>query len=131
MSGRKLLLDSNIVIYIAQKKLLPEDFILAEDEVFLSDISFMETLGYGFTDLIEKQETEKLLSVLFRLPIDEAVIQEVISLRQAKRIKLPDAIIAATGLVHHCIVVTRNVSDFSALPGLIVLNPFDPLPVKK
>jgi len=39
--------------------------------------------------------------------------------------------IAATALVHHCELVTRNISDFSALPGLVLLNPFDHLPVKK
>jgi predicted nucleic acid-binding protein len=44
MSGRKLLLDSNIVIYIAKKALSPEVFIKADDALYLSDVSFMETL---------------------------------------------------------------------------------------
>lgn len=72
MSGRKLLLDSNIVIYI-----------------------------------------------------DEKVILKVISIRQTRKMKLPDAIIAATALIHDCMVITRNISDFSGLPGLVVLNPLD------
>ncbi|MBK6996019.1 MAG: PIN domain-containing protein [Lewinellaceae bacterium] len=70
-------------------------------------------------------ETEKLLSVLFRFSIEEQVVQKVIEIRQSRRMKLPDAIIAASALVHDCIVVTRNTSDFSGLPGLAVLNPFD------
>ncbi|MCY7327098.1 MAG: type II toxin-antitoxin system VapC family toxin [Saprospiraceae bacterium] len=124
MSGRKLLLDSNIVIYIAQRKLSPTAFVQAGDALFLSDISYMETLGYPFTDAAEKQETETFLSILYRLPVDEVVIQKVIELRQLRRIKLPDAIIAATGLVHDCTVVTRNVSDFVPISGLKVLNPW-------
>jgi len=37
--------------------------------------------------------------------------------------KLPDAIIAATGIVHNCIVVTRNIADFSGVAALNTLNP--------
>ncbi|MBP6810243.1 MAG: type II toxin-antitoxin system VapC family toxin [Saprospiraceae bacterium] len=125
MSGRKLLFDSNVIIYIAKKELAPEAFILPEDVLFLSDVSYMETLGYAFADENEKLETEKLLSVLFRFSIEEQVVQKVIEIRQSRRMKLPDAIIAASALVHDCIVVTRNTSDFSGLPGLAVLNPFD------
>lgn len=50
MSGRKLLFDSNVIIYIAKKELAPEAFILPEDVLFLSDVSYMETLGYAFAD---------------------------------------------------------------------------------
>lgn len=125
MSGRKLLLDSNIVIYIAKKALSPEVFIKADDALYLSDVSFMETLGYAFSDENEKEAIETLLSVLFRLPIDEEVVQKVISIRQTRRIKLPDAIIAATALIHDCMLITRNISDFSGLPGLVFLDPLD------
>ncbi len=124
MSGRKLLLDSNIIIYIAKKELIPEDFIQPDDLLFVSDISFMETLGYPFKDLTEKKETEELLSIMYRLAIDELVVQKVIEIRQERKIKLPDAIIAATGLIHECIMVTRNTSDFSGLIGLSVQNPW-------
>ena len=44
MSGRKLLLDSNIVIYIAKKQLALETFLEQDDLLFLSDISFMEVV---------------------------------------------------------------------------------------
>ena len=125
MNGRRLLLDSNIVIYIAQQKLSPTVFLKSDDTLFLSDISYMETLGYSFADHTEKRETEAFLSILYRLSIDESVVQKVIELRQARRIKLPDAIIAATGLVHGCIVVTRNVTDFVNVVGLAVLCSVD------
>ncbi len=38
---------------------------------------------------------------------------------------LADALIAATALVHHLVVVTRNVRDFAGL-GVETLNPFEP-----
>ena len=46
------------------------------------------------------------------------------------RLRVPDPAhaldkqIAATALVHDLTVVTRNVSDFAAVPGLRLLNPF-------
>jgi hypothetical protein len=39
--------------------------------------------------------------------------------------KLGDAIIAATALEYGVPVVTRNATDFSQIPGLEVINPFD------
>ena len=56
------------------------------------------------------------------LSLDELVTQQTISLRQQHRVKLPDAIIAATALAHGLTLLTRNVSDFKAT-GLIVLDP--------
>lgn len=38
---------------------------------------------------------------------------------------LTDALIAATAINHHLVVVTRNVRDFAAL-GIETLNPFEP-----
>jgi predicted nucleic acid-binding protein len=37
---------------------------------------------------------------------------------------LIDALIAATALTHHLLVVTRNVRDFASL-GVETLNPFE------
>jgi predicted nucleic acid-binding protein len=57
------------------------------------------------------------------LPISEAVIQQTIAIRQQKKIKLGDAIIAATALVYNYKIVTRNVSDFNGISGLVVIDP--------
>jgi predicted nucleic acid-binding protein len=44
----------------------------------------------------------------------------------AKRDLAPETfVLSATALLYDCILVTRNVADFSGLPGLTVLNPFD------
>lgn len=123
MSGRRLLLDSNIIIYVAKKQLDPAGFIQPEDELFISDISYMETLGYPFSDENEKQETTNLLNILFRFSIEESIVQKVVEIKQQRRIKLPDAIIAATAIIHNCAIVTRNVSDFQNFAGLVVINP--------
>jgi hypothetical protein len=50
-------------------------------------------------------------------------VQRVINIRQEKRIKLPDAIIAATAIEYSSILVTRNTKDFNSL-NLETFSPF-------
>ena len=63
------------------------------------------------------------------LPLDEPTIEQTIRLRQQHRVKLPDAIIAATALAHGLPLLTRNVSDFKALAGLGVHNLHEAVPM--
>lgn len=72
------------------------------------------------------QPIEELIAATLILPLDEPVIQQTIALRQQRRIKLPDAIIAATALAHSLPLLTRNVSDFQRLAGLVIIDPHDP-----
>jgi predicted nucleic acid-binding protein len=51
-------------------------------------------------------------------------IEQAIQLRQQKRMKLGDAIIAATAVAYNIPRVIRNVDDFKHIPGLDLRNPF-------
>jgi predicted nucleic acid-binding protein len=57
------------------------------------------------------------------VPISNAVVEQTILIRKAVRIKMPDALIAASALVTQAIVVTRNTSDFERVAGLTALHP--------
>src|SRR5690606_13008156 len=59
------------------------------------------------------------------LGLDTRVVEEALALCKANRIKLPDAIIAATSAVYKLKLVTRNISDFEKLPGIKLVNPHD------
>lgn len=88
---------------------------------FISVITRIELLG-------AKSNVEDIIlindfisdSVLFLL--DENIIQETISLRKTNKIKLPDAIIAATALVNNLQLITHNIKDFKNVPRLVVIN---------
>ncbi|MBF0135398.1 MAG: hypothetical protein H7833_01260 [Magnetococcus sp. DMHC-1] len=55
----------------------------------------------------------------------EPVLERTIILKQQyRRLKVPDAIIAATALELSLPLITRNVSDFSAIASLRVIDPF-------
>ena len=64
---------------------------------------------------------QNFLGTFVNLPIDEQVSQLAVTLRKKHKIKLPDAIVWATALVHKRILVTRNTKDFSKdEPGIRV-----------
>ncbi len=46
-------------------------------------------------------------------------------LRKAHKIKLPDAIIAATAMAYNLTLLTRNTADFKTIESLLVLNPWE------
>ena len=56
--------------------------------------------------------------------VEDAVADAAILLRQARRMKLGDALIAVTALLHELPLVTRNVDDFKHIAGLQIINPF-------
>ena len=66
---------------------------------------------------------EELVDALQILPLDAEVVKRCIALRKRHKIKLPDAIVAATALAHGLSLVSRNESDFKKIPDLKLINP--------
>lgn len=119
--------DSNILIYHLNDALPPavraqvDDWI--REDVSISVITRIEVLGYRHT-ADSLLQAARLLATLDEVPLDEALVQQTITLRQRHRIRLPDAVIAATALHLGFPLVTRNERDFQAIPGLTLVNPF-------
>jgi len=57
--------------------------------------------------------------------LDDHVIENTISICKSNRIKLPDAIIAATAIIYDLVLLTRNVSGFKNIKSLQVVNPWE------
>jgi len=123
-----MLLDSNILIYTANQSAPEIEAMATSADSAVASVTQIEI--YGFTGL--KPEEEAALNILFRRltvhPLDAAVIERAIALRQEDRMGLADAIIAATALVHDLPLVTRNEEDFKHVTGLRVVNPFATTP---
>jgi len=109
MSGSsKVLLDSNIVIYLSQKKLSINEVFEANKEYYISLVTYMEILSYNFPSKEEEEFIQKLLSLFKIIDITKTIALEVISLKKKRKIKLPDAIIVATALVERAILYTND-----------------------
>ncbi|NOQ35411.1 MAG: PIN domain-containing protein [Methylococcaceae bacterium] len=120
-----ILLDSNILIYSCQTEFNYLKPLVLETKNYVSHISKLEVLGFPRLLEIEKQYFENVFKILNNLPINDAVIDKAIELRQQFNMKSNDGIIAATALLHDMDVYTRNVDDFKNITGLKVINPVD------
>ena len=58
------------------------------------------------------------------LSITGSIVRQTILLRKQYRMKTPDAIIAATAIVHSLTLISRNGKDFGKIAGLSLLDPF-------
>jgi predicted nucleic acid-binding protein len=52
------------------------------------------------------------------------VIIHCVNIRRNKKVKTPDAIIAATALANGFTLITNNEKDFNNIKGLKIVNPF-------
>lgn len=120
-----MLLDSNIIIYATRPEYAWLRQFIAEHEVAVSALSYVETLGYHRLTEVERRLFEEFFAVSLVLPISQPVLTQAVKLRQVRRMTLGDAIIAGTALTHDLVLVTRNVKDFQGIEGLQLLNPFE------
>jgi predicted nucleic acid-binding protein len=111
MSGTELLIDSNILIYLSKRQLNLTSFSKPGDHLSISIITYMEVLGFPFKEQKEEELVKSICDSLDVIYIDQAIAKEVVHLRKVNKIKLPDAIIAATALVNNLKLVTRNSKD--------------------
>ena len=47
-----------------------------------------------------------------------------IKIRKSKKLKIPDAIIAASAIYTDSVLVSRNTNDFKSINDLKIINPF-------
>jgi len=127
--GTQYLIDSNAVIDYLSGKLIPNGmtfmngFVNAVPKV--SVITKIEVLGYN-TSPVAYQILTDFMDDSDILELSESVAIQTIELRKQYKSRLPDAIIAATALVHGFELISRNTGDFKNIMGLTVVDPYTP-----
>lgn len=109
---------------------------VAASELYLSAISIQE-LSIGVLQVERRDPAQgRVLRIWLDehvlpafadriLPVDTAVAQRSAELHVPDPHSIRDSLIAATGLVHRMMIVTRNVSDFEST-GVRLVNPWEP-----
>lgn len=120
------LIDTNVVSDYLSLDLADEglNFIdaVVDETPQLSIISQIELLCWK-TEKFTMQKVKSFIDDSLILDISQGVIKNCVEIRKNKKIKTPDAIIAATALHNNCILLTRNTKDFRRIAGLKILNP--------
>ena len=98
--------DTNFLIYLHEGNKIIEPFL--EYNFGVSFISEIELLGFQGISKSEETKLKLLLSDCFQIEWNTKVKEQTIQLKRKYHIKLPDAIIAATGLVYDMPLVTAD-----------------------
>ena len=126
MGRKNYLIDTNIAIYYFALALTEESELFIDQilsgKYYISVINRIELLGFKELGKEELNAINSFVSNASIFDLEENIILETIRIRQDYRIKLPDAIIAATCLVNNYQLITNNSKDYSKVKGLQVIQ---------
>jgi len=128
--GKRYLTDTNIIIYYLGEIQLSSkalDFIdnVFSDEKNISVITRMELLAFSFQNSADEKRVKEFVKSTTVFQLSSDVEKAVVKLRKNHKLKLPDAVIAATALTNGFTLLTRNTKDFKKIKGLKIINPFE------
>lgn len=124
MSGTRYLLDTNAVIAITKGN---EELLFrlnTANFVAFSIISIIEFLSFPNLSQKDKSVFEEIITeaFVFNLTFDDKKLIEAISkIRIYNRLKLPDAILAATAMINNCTLISND-KEFAKVIDLTTIN---------
>ena len=125
--GQKYLIDTNVISHLFANKIPHKgaEFVtgVSNTDFIISVAVEIEILTYNDRPEIMPL-IEEFVNLAVVLPLDKEVTKKAIELRRTnRRLKLGDAIIGATAIVHQLTLLTNNVRDFINIKGLKVIDP--------
>lgn len=107
MNGKEILIDTNIVLYLLKGNDTLEE-ILQGKEPYLSFITELELMGFQDISIKEEKQINELLNDCLVVSLNNNIKKEYIELRKKYRLKLADAIIAATAITLNIPLITSD-----------------------
>jgi predicted nucleic acid-binding protein len=128
--GMNYLFDTNTVIYYLQQQFPTRamnfiDNLLTNAIPSLSVITEIELLCWKTATPQDIKLLQEFINDSVVIELEKTIKLKTIEIRKQHKIKLPDAIIAATALTYHIPLITRNIIDFKDIAGIILQNPWD------
>lgn len=123
--GQGFLMDTNVVIdYLSNRLPAPTASQIDKLPGIISVITRIELMGWYNATSAQLERLRPFIISSQTYNLSEDIIQQTIILRQQYKIKLPDAVIAATAIVYNHKLITRNTIDFKNIAGLDFENPW-------
>lgn len=124
MSGNRILLDTNAAIALINKD--PNVVSLVNQAKFIAisiitAIEFLSFVGLSQRDKILFEDFCTEVAVIDISFDNSLLIKEITAIRQNTKMKLPDAIIAASAITNRCSLITRD-SGFKRIINLSTLS---------
>ncbi|HCQ11828.1 PIN domain-containing protein [Flavobacterium sp.] len=115
MTGIDFLPDTNFLIFTSQGNPIVEPFL--DYNIGISFISEMELLGVFSISKVQKSNIQNIINECFVIDMNTEIKKYAIQIKQKYKIKLPDAIIAATAIQYNIPFITAD-ADFKVLKEL-------------
>jgi hypothetical protein len=115
-----LVVDTNILIYYFDGQAKAQALIDG-NHIFVSSITAIELLGYPQITPKGEKVIRSLLANCQLIELTTAIQERTVQIKQAVKIKTPDAIIAASALELGLPLATED-TDFDKVPGLTVVR---------
>lgn len=96
---------------------------LQQVKLHTCNVIIAEVLGYDALDAQDSKYFRDLFATMQNHLFDELITQQVIALRKAYVVQLPDAIIAGTALAHNLTLWSHNTTGFANIAGLQLFDP--------
>ncbi|MBI2729486.1 MAG: PIN domain-containing protein [Sphingobacteriales bacterium] len=125
MSGNRYLVDSNAAYHLLKGNRTIEKTLEKASWIGISIITKIEIFSYSDLTTADKLLFKNFLSRVHIIDVsntNEELILLIIKIRLKKKLKLPDAVIAATALQSKATLITGDTS-FRHIPNLKVINP--------
>ena len=89
----------------------------------ISVITKIEALSWHDDSIQEETKLASFINYSNIIPLSDDIVAQCINIRRNRKMKTPDAIIAATALVYNFTLITSD-SDFNKIPDIKTINPF-------
>jgi len=107
MSGKELLADTNILLYLLQGN--DTISLLLQDKVIvISFITELELLGFAKLTIKEEKQIQQLLQSCIIVQLNESIKLNYVKLRRKYNLRMADAVIAATALSQNIPLITAD-----------------------
>jgi predicted nucleic acid-binding protein len=116
-------MDSNVIIDFCNGKLsVNGKKFLEKIDPEISIITNIELFATKNISSTEYDLLRKFVEISVVHPLNSDLVKCTIDIRQNYKLKLPDAIIAATAIVLNLVLLSRNTSDFKNIVGLQLID---------